>query len=196
VESWASFADNGDRNAVSNPACVFDLGKPVEIGMLFQHARAGDQWTTSLGPKLKVNFLPVETGRVGLGLAGGTSADVTTHGPGISFVYVPVTFAVRDDFKINVNAGWLHEGAANLQWMIWGGGIEWEFRKPFTFIAEVFGQVGHDTPEQPSVSRPRLQAGLRYTPKSNIDIDVIYGRNLAGENANWLTVGLNLRFGD
>ena len=27
-----------------------------------------------------------------------------------------------------------------------------------------------------------------------IDLDLIYGRNIAGENANWITVGLNVRF--
>lgn len=196
VELWASFADNSDRNAVTDPACVFDLGKPVEIGMQLQHARASGEWSTSLGPKLKVNILPVETGKIGLGLAGGTSVDLTTNGPGNSFVNVPATLALHEDFKINVNAGWLHEGATNLQWMTWGAGIEWQFKKPFMFIAEVFGQAGHDVPGQPSISGPRMQAGLRYTPKSDIDVDVIYGRNIAGENANWITVGLNLRFGE
>jgi len=28
----------------------------------------------------------------------------------------------------------------------------------------------------------------------SVNIDLIYGRNIAGENANWLTLGVNLRF--
>jgi hypothetical protein len=28
----------------------------------------------------------------------------------------------------------------------------------------------------------------------NLDIDVIYGRNVFGENAHWITLGFNLRF--
>ena len=27
-----------------------------------------------------------------------------------------------------------------------------------------------------------------------MDFDVIYGRNILGENANWITVGWNVRF--
>jgi hypothetical protein len=27
-----------------------------------------------------------------------------------------------------------------------------------------------------------------------LDFDVIYGRNITGENAHWITVGLNVRF--
>lgn len=196
IESWASFADDGDVNAVSNPACVFDLGKPVEIGVQFQRARSSGEWDTLLTPKAKVNLVPVETGKIGVALTGELGLNATTGGLGISHINVPLTWTLRDDFKINVNGGWLYDGATKLPWLTWGGGFEWEFKKPFTFLAEVFGQVGHDVPEQTSMSWPRMQAGLRYTPKDNVDIDVIYGRNITGDNANWITVGLNLRFGD
>jgi hypothetical protein len=32
IESWSSFAANGDRISVFSPACVFNLGPPVELG--------------------------------------------------------------------------------------------------------------------------------------------------------------------
>ena len=32
------------------------------------------------------------------------------------------------------------------------------------------------------------------TPIDTIDFDVIYGRNIGGENANWITLGMNVRF--
>jgi hypothetical protein len=32
IESWSSFAANGDRIAVFSPACVLNLGRPVELG--------------------------------------------------------------------------------------------------------------------------------------------------------------------
>src|SRR5712692_6735484 len=32
IESWSSFAANGDRIAVFSPACVLNLGPPVELG--------------------------------------------------------------------------------------------------------------------------------------------------------------------
>jgi hypothetical protein len=35
---------------------------------------------------------------------------------------------------------------------------------------------------------------LRVTPVDNVDVDLIYGRNISGENANWFTLGVNARF--
>src|SRR5437867_16557 len=32
IESWGSFAANSDRIGVFSPACVVDLGRPVELG--------------------------------------------------------------------------------------------------------------------------------------------------------------------
>jgi hypothetical protein len=36
--------------------------------------------------------------------------------------------------------------------------------------------------------------GLRYRPVDRFNIDVIYGRNINGENANWLTLATVVRF--
>jgi hypothetical protein len=33
-----------------------------------------------------------------------------------------------------------------------------------------------------------MQAGLRYSPIKTVDVDVIYGHNLIGERANWITL--------
>jgi hypothetical protein len=41
-----------------------------------------------------------------------------------------------------------------------------------------------------------VQAGLRYTPIDAVDIDVLYGHNIQGERAHWITLGLNFRIGD
>lgn len=59
--------------------------------------------------------------------------------------------------------------------------------------AEVFGQLG---PRQDAigVTEPHFQIGLRWRPVDEFNIDVIYGRNIAGENANWLTLATVFRF--
>ena len=51
----------------------------------------------------------------------------------------------------------------------------------------MFGETG-------TLSEPRMQAGLRYTPMKSVDVDIIYGHNVTGENANWITAGLTVRF--
>ena len=45
-----------------------------------------------------------------------------------------------------------------------------------------------------SVVKPRWQAGLRLRPVDAFSVDVIYGRNINGENANWLTIAATGRF--
>jgi hypothetical protein len=40
------------------------------------------------------------------------------------------------------------------------------------------------------------ESGIRYSPTKDVDCDLIYGRNLLGEGANWITVGLTVRLGD
>lgn len=68
--------------------------------------------------------------------------------------------------------------------IIYQYGLGGSLKKPFTLIGEVFGQGSQNT---------GAQLGIRYTPVEKIDFDLIYGRNLTGEHANWITLGVNLR---
>jgi hypothetical protein len=68
--------------------------------------------------------------------------------------------------------------------------MSWEFAKQWSIDSEVFAMMG---PEQ---TNPRFQTGIRYSPNKDVDWDVIYGRNLTGEQANWITIALTFRIGD
>jgi hypothetical protein len=203
VESWASFAANSARDfaGVVAPACVVSLGRPVELGAQFQRSRSDGEWGTALALHAKVNILPVETGKIGLGLSVAAPFDlITRQSTGFS-VNVPLTYQFSEQFKVNVNAGWLYERADQLNWLTWGAGFEWQFVNKWTLIGEAFGQLGRlppvplgDPPPPESIRQPRLQAGVRFTPVEMLDLDLIFGRNITGENANWLTFGVNFRF--
>jgi len=193
VESSISFAGNRDFIGMSTPACVVQLFKPVELGMNFVRTRQDGEWGSSVIPKAKMNILPVETGKIGLAISGGSSFDALTGQYTGSFANIPVTYQFSDTFKINVNGGWIYDRGNNQHQLTYGAGFEWIPVKPFTIIAEVFGVAG--APGQSTGARePRFQAGLRVTPIETIDFDVIYGRNIGGENANWITLGMNVRF--
>jgi hypothetical protein len=201
VESWVSFASNRDFAGVTSPACVANIVRPVELGAQFQRSRSDGEWGTSLTLKAKTNILPAETGKIGIGLAIAAPFDLLTRESSGFAVNVPVTFQISEPFKINVNAGYLHERGGQLDWFTWGAGFEWQFVEKWTLIGETFGQLGRlpaveegDPLPPNSIREPRVQAGLRFTPVEAVDIDFIYGRNITGENANWLTLGANLRF--
>jgi len=188
VETWGSFSGQRDFIGVVSPACVFNLVRPFEFNAQFSRERSGGEWGTGLTLKAKTNILPVETGRLGVALQAGTGFDLRSgQNSGVFFV-VPFTYAFSDRFRVNVNAGWSWDRPTHEHAFVWGAGLELKVAQPVTVIAEVFGDTS-------SGSRsPRLQTGLRFTPREWFDIDVIYGRNITGDVANWITVGLNLRF--
>jgi hypothetical protein len=193
VESWVSIASNHNFIAATSPACVAKLGIPVELGGQLQRSRSDGVWGTSGTLKAKTNLIPIENHPFGLGISGGSSWNLITGANSGGFINVPVTFQLRDNFRINVNGGWLYDNVAKIHYATWGAGFEWSFVKPLTLIGEVYGQAG-DSPTPNTIVEPRSQIGLRYTPQDKVDIDVIWGRNITGENAHWLTLGLNLRF--
>ena len=88
---------------------------------------------------------------------------------------------------------WSWDRIADRHFFSYGTGFD--LRTPdnvWTLTAEVFGQAG--SAEINSVVQPRFQAGLRFRPVDRFNIDLIYGRNIAGENANWVTVATVIRF--
>lgn len=196
VETWYSAADNRDRVGALSTGCVFNLGRPVELNPQFERTRTGGVWGTGFTLQAKTNIVPVDPGKLGIALQGGPSFDLLTGESTGGFVLLPATYEFNDRFKINLNLGWKYQREPNWHWLTWGGGFEWKFveGKPLTLIGEVFGQLGHRDREQPALARPRGQIGLRYRPIDTIDFDIIYGRNINGENAHWITAGVNLRF--
>jgi hypothetical protein len=193
VESWASIASNHDFLAVTQPACVVNAGIPVEAGATLVRTRSDGEWSTGAGPRAKINIIPLGDQGFALGLSGNTLWNLNTGQNVGSNINVPFTIQASKDFRINLNAGWLYDAVAHAGYGTYGAGFEWNFVQPLTLIGEVFGLAGRQQDVR-SVTEPRAQIGLRWTPAEFIDVDVIYGRNITGENANWLTLGLNLRF--
>jgi hypothetical protein len=65
----------------------------------------------------------------------------------------------------------------------------------WTVTAEVFGALGASQPDDARGElRPRWQVGLRWRPVDDFNLDLIYGRNLLGESANWITLASTVRF--
>jgi hypothetical protein len=193
VESWGSLADNHDLLGVVSPACVFNVGRPVELGLSVARFRSEGAWGTELVLKGKTSIIPVEPGKIGAGISFAPAIDLLTGEFAGSLLNVPLTYQVNEQFKINLNGGWLYNHVDDFHRAYYGAGFEWNFVKPVTLIAEVFGFAGHKV-DPASETEPRVQAGLRFMPVENVDIDLIYGRNILGEDANWFTLGLNVRF--
>jgi hypothetical protein len=193
VESWVSFGSNSDFIATANPSCVFDLGHPVEFDLQIQRTRSDGDWGTSIAPKFKTNIVPTAVGRFGFSIEGGAMFDLITKENTGFFALVPATLRFNDVVRLNLNAGWLWDRIADRHFFTYGAGMDW--RTPdnvWTLTVEVFGQMG--TFDSKPEADPRWQVGLRWRPIERFSVDLVYGRNITGENANWLTLATAIRF--
>jgi hypothetical protein len=192
VESWISTATNTDFSAVANPSCAVNIFRPVELSLQTVRARSDGDWSTTVAPKAKWNFVPTGIGKLGLSFYAGGSFDAMTGEGLTAFAVVPLTYRLSEVMRINVNAGWLWDRTVDRHYLTYGVGFDWKFTEVLQWTIEAFGQAGAS--DTPSVVRPRFQTGVRYRPNEIFSVDVIYGHNITGENANWITVGTTIRF--
>ena len=192
VESWISTATNTDFSAVANPSCVANIYKPVELSLQTVRARSDGDWSTTVAPKAKWNIVPTGIGKLGLSFYAGGSFDVLTGENLSAFAVVPVTYRLSEVMRINAIAGWLWDRTVDRHYLTYGVGFDWKFTEVLQWTIEAFGQAGAS--DIPSVVRPRFQTGVRYRPNEIFSVDVIYGHNITGENANWITIGTTIRF--
>src|SRR3954468_24593006 len=192
VESWISSGSNSDLSTVANPSCVVDLFKPVELSLLTNPTRADGAWSTTIAPKAKTNLVPTGIGKFGFSIYAGGSFDALTGENLTAFAVAPATFRLSETMRVNLNAGWLWERTVERHYLAYGVGLGWKFTDVLQWTIEAFGQAG--TADVSSVVRPRFQTGVRYRPNEIFSLDIIYGRNIMGENANWITFGTTIRF--
>jgi hypothetical protein len=194
VDSWASFASNRDRLGVVSPGCVFDLGRPVDVTFGFVRGRQDGVWESGATAKLRTLIVPGGVGQWSLLFSAAAAYNITTNELADVLINIPATFQVVENVKINLNAGWLYNLPNERHWGTWGVGVDWSVNDRISLIGEAFGLLFNDDPDRPHATDPRAQFVVRFKPNEDIDFDVIYGRNLLGENAHWITVGLNVRF--
>lgn len=192
VESWLSTATNTDFSAVANPSCVVDVFRPVELSLLTNRARSDGDWSTTIAPKAKTNLVPTGIGKFGFSFYAGGAFDVLTGENLAAFAVVPATYRLSETMRVNLNGGWLWDRTLDRHYLTYGIGFDWKFTDVLQWTIEAFGQAG--AADIPNVARPRFQTGVRYRPNEIFSVDVIYGHNITGENANWITLGTTIRF--
>jgi hypothetical protein len=192
IESWLQAATNTDFSAVANPTCAVNIFRPVELSMQTVRSRSDGDWSNTIAPKAKWNIAPTGIGKLGYSFYAGGSFDALTGENLTAFAVVPATYRLSENMRINVNAGWLWDRTVDRHYLTYGVGFDWKFTEVLQWTIEAFGQAG--ATDTPSVVRPRFQTGVRYRPNEIFSVDLIYGHNISGENANWITIGTTVRF--
>jgi hypothetical protein len=194
IESWLSWASNRDFIAATSPTCSVPFVRPLELSAQFNRSRSDDEWGTAVTPKVKVNLVSSAIGKPGLAVSGFASFDLITGENTAAAIVAPVTLRLSDVVRINLNGGWLWDRTVDRHYVTYGVGVDW--RTPdnvWTLTAEIFGQTGAAAVVA-SVTQPRFQTGLRWRPIDRWNVDIIYGRNIQGENAHWITLATVVRF--
>lgn len=192
VESWLQGASNKDFAAVANPACVLDVTRPVEFSTQLTSSRSSGTWSTSVAPKVKTNLVPTSIGAFGFAAELGASVDAVTGENTSVFAYVPATYRFSETMRLDLSGGWLWDKTVDRHYFTYGAAMDIKLTDIVSWTGELFGQAG--AADNTHVIQPRFQTGFRYRPIEAFSLDVIYGRNIAGENANWITVGTTIRF--
>jgi hypothetical protein len=192
IESWLQAATNTDFSAVANPTCAVNIFRPVELSMQTVRSRSDGDWSNSFAPKAKWNIAPTGIGRLGYSFYAAGSFDALTGENLTAFAVVPATYRLSENMRINVNAGWLWDRTVDRHYLLYGVGFDWKFTEVLQWTIEAFGQAG--AADNQNVVRPRFQTGVRYRPNEIFSVDLIYGHNIMGENANWITLGTTVRF--
>jgi hypothetical protein len=193
VESWVSSASNHDFFSAVTPACVINFYRPVEVSIQLNRSRSDDEWSTGATPKLKTNLVPSGIGTWGVAVAAGGSFDLITREISGAFAYVPATLRLSENARINLNGGWQWDRIVDRNYLLYGAGFDLRTSDNiWTLTGEVFGLAG--VADVSSVTQARFQVGLRFRPVNRFNVDVIYGRNFNGENADWITIATTIRF--
>jgi hypothetical protein len=191
LETWVTGFDNvgGGGYANATKTCTLSSLPRLEFGLQFQHYWYADVLGSDqlLGPALKVNLIPQDTG-VGLGLAFNGGVNMATGEFELGQLLVPVSIPLNDKARINLNAGWSFIRVAQFQnALFYGAQIEskigWE---EVSLMLEVFGR-------EPGFTG--AQVGLRWRPNDGpIEFDLLAGTFFDTVNAKFFTVGITFRY--
>lgn len=110
VESWASFAKNGDFIGSTSPDCVVSVfGKPVDFSAQFSRFKSDDEWGSAAFPKAKTNLIPTAVGQMGFAVSGSMAVDLITGNVAAWFVTVPMTYRFSETVRMNINVGYARD---------------------------------------------------------------------------------------
>lgn len=196
LESWASFAKNRDVFSALSASCGFEFYKWTEVSAQFNRSRADGDWTSGFTPKVKIKLKESDVGVFGLAVSTFGTFDTATGDNTSYTILVPSTVRLSNVTRVSLNLGYTRDNVLRRDFLSYGAGIDVRtLKNDWIATFEVFGLAGgSDESVSRSVVRPRAQVGLRWRPVDAWSADILYGRNLSGENSHWITFATAYRF--
>lgn len=190
VDAWfsANRHNASTHNETLSPACTFSAMPSVQWGVALSRATSSKQGETQLSPQFKAQVLSRKD--LGLELAVSAGAHVALdrhHAYDGGDFNLPLTWQPLEALRLNLSAGWTHayNDGDDKHRLTWGTGFEYQAAPALTLIGERYGQERGDQ---------AWQAGPRFHIGEFVDVDLVVGRSLIGEQDQWLTTGATVRF--
>lgn len=183
AESWLTGFGNGRGLANLSPACTFTALPSIEFGAAIQHGWERGQRHTLIGPAVKLALRKPSRG-IGLGVAASAAVDAATGRAESAALLVPVTIDLTARVRTNFNLSYQWARTGDRHGLVAGAQIEVRVRGKLSVMAEAFVRDG---------AKPGVQAGVRWTPRAWIDVDLLGGRRVDGSGARAVTLGVTLR---
>jgi hypothetical protein len=114
-ETWGSFAANRDHIAVFSPACVVNLGGPVELGTNLVNQRSDGEPDSFVSLTAKAVPIPIGPSGFGLAVAGAIVYDPLDRTGSGAILNIPVTYDFSNQLRFNVNFGFQFNTDDSLQ---------------------------------------------------------------------------------
>lgn len=186
LESWSSFANNGDRVWLASPGFTLEALPFVEFELTVESRRTDGEWATTFAPAAKIALRDIDEHGYGLALSVGSGHAGVIRNADTLYAVVPLSVPVNERLNLHFNAGVERDLTEKETVGVWGMAAQVMAHDRLELIGEVFGAEN---------DRPGWQAGIRpFLFDGNVALDIVYGRNLDGERADWLTVGLAFEF--
>ncbi|QXI30996.1 hypothetical protein [Pseudomonas vanderleydeniana] len=160
----------------------------LQLGADINRSRHDGEHQTLFSPHLKASLFSRED--LGLESAILAQAHLATgrrHAYDGIDLALPLTYKPIEALRLTLSGGWSHvyDDGEQKHRLTWGTGMEYDLAPALTLVAERFGQEGGDQGWQ---AGPRLHIGQK------LDIDLVAGGQLNGDQDHWFTTGATLRF--
>jgi hypothetical protein len=182
VESWASMGRRHTGLLNLGMGCTPDRVPWLELGLAVQQSWRRGGHDTTLTPGFKADLGTLTQG-VTIALTGAATLGLTSGHAETASVSIPVTIQIDPSLQLNLNAGleWSRDGVAHRG--LFGGQLMWSASPEVSLMVEGFGR---------SDGVSGYQAGVRWTPVSWFDVDLLAGELLYLPGVA-VTVGLTAR---
>jgi hypothetical protein len=183
IESWYSHSSRHENLGVTDVA--YQALPHAELTLLNNYDAQTGVRDDAVSAQVKYQWREDKEGGIESAAVFGVNHSASANRLSGLYAYIPSSLTINDTFDVNADLGWQYDADSGRHFATWGIGAGMHANDTLSFVAETFGK---------NAELPGAQLGTRVSVSENLVLDAIYGRNITGTPANWVTAGLTVTF--